>query len=93
MIESEFPHRWYIHLAPDDSPDGPVRLAEGWAGNLLNNVRVAALKLYFENAGFNTVPLPLIKRGFIARHTSPHAMLMVELTREKISIPFTVTEL
>lgn len=94
MIDSEFPHRWHVSLPDTDPTDpvGPVQLsiADRFTTRL---IRLAALNLYFRSAGFNTVPLPEHNNGFIARHTSPHAMLILELRRDQITIPYTVTEL
>ncbi len=91
MIDSEFPHRWHVQI-PDTDLDQIVRLGLGGQATI-RTVRLAALNLYFRSAGFNTVPLPEHVNGFIARHTSPHAMLMMDLRRNDISIPYTVTEL
>jgi hypothetical protein len=54
---------------------------------------LAALRLYFANAGFDIVPLPMSNAGFIARHSSPHAMLLLELRPRPLSVPYTVTEI
>lgn len=91
-IQEEFPHRWHVTV-PALSETGPVQLPAGDL-HLTNTMRVALLRLWFTNAGFNVVPLPLDRYGFIVRHTSPHAMLMFQLTGDTgLPFEYTVMEL
>lgn len=90
-ISDEFPHRWHVTI-PASSPIDPVSLGAG-DQHMLRSVQLTALRLYFANAGFDIVPLPIVNTGFIARHRNPHAMLLLELRPRPLSVPYTVTEI
>ena len=90
-ISEEFPHRWHVTI-PASSPMSPVSLGGG-DQRTLRAIQLTALSLYFRNAGFDIVPLPVHSMGFIARHRNPHAMLLLELRPRPLSVPYTVTEI
>lgn len=90
-ISEEFPHRWHITI-PANSQSGPVSLDTG-DQHMLRSIQLTALRIYFANAGFDIVPLPVHSMGFIARHQTPHAMLLLELRPRPLSVPYTVTEI
>ena len=90
-ISEEFPHRWHVTI-PANSETAPVQLDSG-DQRTLRSIQLTALSLYFRNAGFDIVPLPIHSMGFIVRHRTPHAMLLLELRPRPLSVPYTVTEI
>jgi hypothetical protein len=90
-VSDEFPHRWHITI-PDNPVTSPVSLGGG-EQHTIRAIQLTALGLYFANAGFDIVPLPVHSMGFIARHRNPHAMLLLELRPRPLSVPYTVTEI